>query len=135
MRLAQEARRITGQHAYLDALERTTTRAFERDDAAAMAEAFRGFAGSLEAHFHLEEQVHFPALHGLDGGLATDLSKLVRDHERFREQIDGLRAQIEAGEPTTHRGQILSAFRALTAALSEHEASEESLLARAHAPA
>jgi len=134
MRLAHEARRIAAQHGYLDALESTTLRALERGDAAEMVAALRSFEGSLGAHFTLEEKVQFPALHGLDPRLDPELAELVRDHGRFLDQMQAMRAQVDAAG-VAHRSQTLFAFGQLASALRQHEEREESILTRAHAEA
>ena len=123
LRLAHEGRRIAGQHDYLAALEATTRRALERGDAREMGEALRGFEGALCAHFDLEEQVHFPALHGHDPATGPELETLVTEHRGFRASLAQLRATAEAGD----RAPVAAAFDALVVALRTHESREESL--------
>lgn len=124
--MAHEARRIAAQHQYLDALERTTRSALERGAAGEVTQALLGFAGSLEAHFSLEEQVQFPALHGLDPHFDTEIAELERDHVRFRAELAAMQA-LAAGS------ELLAAFDELAGALGLHEAREEAMLARAFA--
>jgi iron-sulfur cluster repair protein YtfE (RIC family) len=131
MRLAHEARRIAGQHAYLAALEATTRVALETGDGAAVARALDVFAGSLEAHFSLEEHVQFPALHGLHPENERDLAELVADHVRFRSALEALQALAAGPDPTARRAEAVAAFGRLTDDLGGHEAREEVLLARA----
>jgi hypothetical protein len=123
LRLAREGRRIAGQHEYLAALEATTLRALERGDAREMGDALRGFEGALCAHFDLEEQVHFPALHGHEPALGAQLEQLVSDHRAFRESLAQLCATAASGD----RGAVAAAFDALVVALRTHESREESL--------
>jgi len=130
MRLAHEARRIATQHDYLDALESTTRLALERGDPREMGEALRGFDGALDAHFSLEEQVHFPALHGLDGSLGAEIETLVREHGSFRQAMAGLRARIPGVAGTGLDPGILAEFERLAAVLRSHEQREEALLRR-----
>jgi iron-sulfur cluster repair protein YtfE (RIC family) len=131
MRLAHEARRIASQHAYLDALEATTLRALERGDPLEMRQALDGFHGSLDSHFALEEQVHFPALHGLRAEFEVELLALVREHQRFRSVLVGLGAQARRSPPDP--AELAAAFRELAAELGRHEQREERLLAQAPA--
>jgi hypothetical protein len=126
LRLAHEGRRIVGQHAYLGALEATTLRALERGDAREIAEALHGFEGALGSHFDLEEQVHFPALHGHAPELAPELAALESDHRSLRDDVAGLRHRAEARDGTDLR----AAFQSLMDALRDHEAREEALFPR-----
>lgn len=130
LRLAHEARRIATQHGYLDALESTTLRALERGDAREMADALRAFAGALDSHFALEEQVHFPALHGLDAGLAAEIGALVAEHGDFHQTLEALVAHAAAGAADRLRPEVLAGFGKLAAALRQHEEREEALFAR-----
>jgi hypothetical protein len=130
LRLAHEAKRIAAQHEFLDALEGATLRALERGEADEVRSALRTFAVSLGAHFRLEEQVQFPALHGLDPTLEPEIGALVREHVAFREQIAGLEARVANGDGIAQRSQEIASFGQLAAALRQHEEREESLLAR-----
>jgi iron-sulfur cluster repair protein YtfE (RIC family) len=131
MRLAHEARRVASAHAYLDALETTTRRALEHGALDEMRQALRAFAGSLEAHFALEEQVQFPALHGLDHAFGPELTELERDHERFRGDLADLASLQERTDPNGDRAPLLERFAQLGSELQRHEDREEALLARA----
>jgi iron-sulfur cluster repair protein YtfE (RIC family) len=124
LRLAHEARRIAVQHGYLDALEAATLRALERCTPAEAREALHGFRGALDAHFALEEQLHFPALHGLHAELAPEIGALERDHAEFRAAAEALEARVGL-EP---RGDVTHDFRALAERLREHEGREERML-------
>ena len=129
MRLAHEARRIAGQHAYLAALEATTLLALENGDGAAIARALAAFAGSLESHFTLEEQVQFPALHGLHPGHERALAELVADHARYRSAIEAVRALATGRDAVARRAEVIAGFGRLAADLKDHEGREEALLA------
>ncbi len=132
LRLAHEARRIATQHGYLDALEATTLRALERGDPGEMRQALHGFHGSLDAHFTLEEQVHFPALHGLRPDCEPELDELIREHARFRDELDRIEAALR--NPSEGGADALAAFREVAASLGRHEQREERLLERAAQP-
>jgi iron-sulfur cluster repair protein YtfE (RIC family) len=131
LRLAHEARRIASQHSYLDALEETTLRAFERGDPGEMRHVLNAFQASLDAHFDLEEHVHFPALHGLRPEFQPELDELIREHVRFREELHRIEASLRAIGSDGAAAGILAAFRDVAARLRRHEEREEHLLARA----
>jgi hemerythrin-like domain-containing protein len=130
MRLAHEARRIAGQHAYLDELEGTTRKALggERDEAIG---GLRAFATSLDSHFALEEQVQFPALHGLDPSCRSELAALVVDHRKLQQDLTSLIERLENDDSREERAYVRNAFDWLTADLRRHEEREEALLDRA----
>ena len=125
LRLAHEARRIAAQHEYLNALETTTLRSLERNTPAEAREALHGFRGALDAHFTLEEQIHFPALHGLREDLAPRIEALIGQHAALRVSIEELEGRV-GREP---RDDVTRHFRALAEALHAHESQEERLLA------
>ena len=81
---------------------------------------------SLAAHFELEEQVLFPALHGLDPATLPEIEELERDHGRFLDGLGGLlgRAVSKSALSPAH-------LKGLRERLAAHEPWEEHLLARA----
>jgi len=83
--------------------------------------------GALNAHFTVEEQIVFPALHGFHSELADKILALERDHERLREDLDRLTLAIVASDNTTAR----RALEEFDAALSAHERCEERILENA----
>lgn len=124
LRLAHASRRLAVQHDYLDALLAATQRALERNTPAEAREALAGFAGALEAHFALEEQLHFPALHGLRLELAPELEALMLEHRALRERMRALAERV-GKEP---RESVTAEFVALGGVLRVHESREEQLL-------
>jgi hemerythrin len=128
LRLAHEARRIASQHDYLDALVSTTRSTLEHGERDEVRRALHGFRGAVEAHFDLEEQVHFPALHGADPGRDAQLAELERDHAALRLELADLEAQARADR---ERAALVGGFDALVDRLASHEAREERLLAEA----
>lgn len=123
MRLAHEAKRVAAQHEAIDAFEREVRAAFEGGEAAAIERSLRSLERALVAHFAIEEDVHFPALHGFDTGLAREIQDLVREHVSFREALARLIADGGAGASPDR----IAAFARLTAALRKHEDREEAL--------
>lgn len=122
MRLALEARRVAAQHDAIDAFEREVRAAFESGAPRAIDASLRSLERALLAHFAIEEDVHFPALHGSDPGLAADLQELIREHVSFRASLAGL---IQDGGARS--AERLAAFARLTEALRKHEDREEAL--------
>ena len=122
-RLAHASRRLAVQHEYLDALLATTRRALERNTPPEAREALHAFRGALDAHFSLEEQVHFPALHGLEPARADEIEALVLEHRSLRDRLLVLEGQV-GREP---RDGVARDFVDLGAALREHESREERL--------
>jgi hypothetical protein len=122
-RLAHATRRLAAQHEYLDALLATTRRAVERSTPPEAREALHGFRGALDAHFALEEQVHFPALHGLEPARASEIEALVLEHRALRDRLLVLEGKV-GREP---RDEVARGFVDLGAALRDHETREERL--------
>lgn len=125
IRLAHAARRLPAQHQYLDALVATTRRALERSTPAEAREALHAFRGALEAHFALEEQVLFPALHGLAPERERTIEALMLEHRAMRDRLAELEEQV-GREP---RDAVVRAFVDLCAFLRNHERVEERLFA------
>ena len=70
MRMRREALRVASQRHQLDQFHEVFESALARGDAASAKQSFARFADALEAHFKLEEEVYFPALHGRDATAA-----------------------------------------------------------------
>jgi hypothetical protein len=125
LRLTHASRRIAGQHDYLDALVASTLRALERNTPAEAREGLEGFAGALDAHFALEEQLHFPALHGLRPEVAPEIEALMVEHRALRARVRGLGERV-GREP---RDEVTREFVGLADTLRDHESREEQLFA------
>ena len=126
MRLRREALRVASQHHQLDQFHEVFENALARGDAPAAEQSFARFADALEAHFDLEEQVYFPALHGRDPATAGDLAELVREHEALRGAIAEIAAALRARDLEACDG----AFSAWLPRLVQHERREEALMAK-----
>ena len=101
LRFAHEARRIAGQHGYLDALAAAIRCAIETSAVSELRKALSDFRYALESHFALEEQLHFPALHGLQPELAGDLARLTREHTELRAELDRVTTHHPDGSAMT----------------------------------
>lgn len=125
-RLAHATRRLAAQHGYLDALLATTQRAIARHTPAEAREALYAFRGAIDAHFALEEQVHFPALQGLEPARGPELEELRLEHRALQARLGELEGQM-GREP---RGGVARGFADLGVALRDHETREERLFSR-----
>ncbi len=125
-RMRGEERRIEGQHEQLDALCREVCASLERDGTEAVLDDYLLFVGALEAHMTIEEDIYFPALHGLRMELADELSALVEAHQAFRRQTEEVRALFEGHD----RLAAQAALERLALDFAAHEAAEEELMAR-----
>ncbi|HXK21190.1 MAG TPA: hemerythrin domain-containing protein [Myxococcota bacterium] len=119
-RLRRAVRRSESQHTQLRALLaeieaplRAGTRVVAADLVARLREA-------LQAHFALEDQTLFPALHGLRPDVSAPIEGLAREHADFLAAL--------AGALGTASGCDGDAFLRLRAALGDHERREEQLL-------
>ena len=126
-RLARQGTGIASQHRQLDLFVREVSQALRLCQWRDCETAVFRLQGALNAHFAVEEQVVFPALHGLHSELADELLALERDHERLREDVDRLALAIVTSDITTAR----RALEEFDAALSAHERSEERILENA----
>ena len=125
MRVRREAVRIAAQHHQLDQFHAVLEDALARGDLSGARVSFANFADALEAHFSLEEEFYFPALHGYRRDLASELARLTRDHEALRTGIAQLTEGLARGELAACRLEL----EAWLAQLLAHERAEEALMA------
>jgi iron-sulfur cluster repair protein YtfE (RIC family) len=130
LRLRREALRVASQHHQLDQFHEVFENALARGDAAAAQQSFARFADALEAHFKLEEQVYFPALHGRDALTAPELGELVREHDALREALDEIHRALRARDLAASD----AALGAWLPRLVLHERREEALMAKEASP-
>lgn len=117
LRLRRAVQRTEGQHRQLrDLLERAEEAA---RSGAELRKPVRLLHDALRAHFELEQEVAFPALHGLAPASERALVELVEEHRAFLRELSGL-FDDGAGGPA----EILR----FGASLREHERREEELL-------
>ena len=126
LRMRSHERRIEGQHARLDEFAHDVYEALDKEGIAAALDDFQLYETALEAHMSLEEDVTFPRLHGLRPDLGERLTTLIREHDRLREEVEGIKAQLGKGD----RSGARFALEAFARRLDRHEASEEELMAR-----
>lgn len=128
-RVQIESRRISSQHRQLDQFHELVATALEHGEPAQVRSAFTRFRDALEAHFSVEDDVYFPAVHGLRPELERELTALVADHREMRRQLEKVQALFDA-DRLAEGGAALDA---MVTALIDHEAREERLLDRLRA--
>ena len=84
------------------------------------------FSTALDAHMSVEEDIYFPALHGLRSDLANEFQALVREHELMRDELSQIRDVLAKED----RVAVFAAFDQLADFLNRHERKEEELIAR-----
>lgn len=123
MRVAQESRRISSQHRQLDVLYALVAEALVRGDRAAAGQSFTRFKDALDAHMALEDELYFPALHGLEPQLEAELVGLAADHRRFRTELGRLERSFDAAQ----LGEAQGALHDFAEGFAAHEQREEEL--------
>ena len=123
-RLAIEARRISSQHRQLDELYGLLLSALDGEPLAAVQRGFERFRDALEAHFAMEDDVHFPAFHGLRPELESRLTALIEEHKVMRKALDVVQARLQSGDLEAGAKQL----DALVVRLARHEEIEEQLI-------
>lgn len=117
-RLQRALRRVEEQHRHLRAIQDEIDRAVS-GEASEISDWVARLRDALRAHFDLEEQVVFPALHGLVPALRQELERLEREHGNFLGMLDDL---VDGREL---RAAVL---RALREQLALHERQEERVM-------
>ncbi len=130
MRIGTGTRRLSSQHRQLDLFYAMVREALERGSLRGARVAFVRFRDALEAHVAMEEQVFFPALHGLDPSLEAELTGFVEDHAELRAVLERIHDLLAEGALETSRSE-LSAFADRVA---DHERREEDLVSRISGP-
>lgn len=131
LRMRAEERRIAEQHERLDALCREVYSELDKDGAGAAINDYLLFLTALDAHMKIEEEIYFPAVHGLSPDVGAALSRLVAEHEAIRAEAEVVKAALKAAcrrgvDPAAARW----ALRSLARQVAAHEEEEEDVLAR-----
>jgi iron-sulfur cluster repair protein YtfE (RIC family) len=124
-RVRRAARQISDQHRHMSELRRRCDEALAGGGGEELREALLRYCGALDAHFALEEDVFFPALHGLRPEHTEELDALSREHEVFATRLTALRRCTE----TESGGDgVVASFQAFAEEMRQHEAREERLV-------
>ena len=126
MRMRGEERRISSQHRQLDDLFSRVVGSVEGGGPRKAVGGFLLFQTALEAHMSVEEEIYFPALHGLRSDLGGELSELVSDHDVIRSLLPGIRRHLDSNDGVP----ALRVLGELADRVSRHEDQEEAILAR-----
>ncbi len=123
-RLKRAARQTAEQHAHIHEILRDFEEAVAERDRERLVEVFGLYRSALAAHFRLEEEVFFPALHGLHPEHAEELEDLASQHIDMAADLDELGARVETAPIEAFAGRL----RALVAEMARHEQREERLV-------
>lgn len=126
LRMRSEERRISSQHRQLEELFDRVLESLSVGGARRAVNDFLLFSTALEAHMSVEEDIYFPALHGLRNDVGGELEELIQDHEKLRRQLDQLR-QVLASDRKAESDTLLDE---LARDIDRHELVEEELIAR-----
>ena len=126
MRMRGEERRISSQHKQLgDLFDRILACVDGGGPRMALGE-FLLFSTALEAHMAVEEDIYFPALHGLRNDVGEVLAGLVAEHMRIRGELPKVKKRLNGVSEARAR----QALDELANLVDRHEKQEEDLLAR-----
>jgi len=125
VRMRNEERRVCSQHEKLDDLVQEIWLELDKDGPAKPKGDFLLFVSVLDAHMSVEEDVYFPALHGLRPDAGDELARLVDEHHALRESAERVTEAFRIGD----RSSATRELDALARAVKAHEAAEEELIA------
>jgi hypothetical protein len=126
MRMRGEERRISSQHKQLGDLYDRVLASIDGGGPRMALNDFLLFSTALEAHMAVEEDIYFPALHGLRNDVGDELRGLVEEHARIRSELPRVQKRLNDRNETDAR----QALDALADLVGRHEKKEEILLAR-----
>jgi iron-sulfur cluster repair protein YtfE (RIC family) len=126
LRMRGEERRISSQHRQLEELFDRVMESVRVGGTHKAVNDFLLFSTALEAHMSVEEDIYFPALHGLRNDVGDELGDLVDEHQRLREKLADLRLSLAKEDEKEGR----AALGELANDVDRHEHTEEKLIAR-----
>ncbi len=130
-RLRRVVRQITEQHGHLKPLFAQLLRAIHRGDRAEARAQLDRYQKALRAHFALEDETFFPALHGLHPEWTEELTQLEREHAGLSRDLESLASSLSGSSGAPGAEALLERF---TAHLRDHELREERLVSRLSEP-
>ena len=126
LRMRGEERRISSQHRQLEQLFDRVMKSVRVGGPHKAVNDFLLFSTALEAHMSVEEDIYFPALHGLRNDVGDELGRLIEEHQRIREQLADLRLTLASNDEDLG----IAALERLAADVDRHEETEEKLISR-----
>lgn len=123
-RLRRVARELAAQHDRLREIVSEINTALDASDVERIGEVMARYGDALQAHFRLEENVVFPALHGADARTGEPVAELVNEHVSLFAEVEHLIANAGDAGSADWRAR----FYELRRALALHESQEESLV-------
>jgi len=123
-RIRRAARQIGEQHRQIREIEKLLGTAIADRVVEDARNAFGRYRGAVVAHFALEEEVFFPALHGLHPERGGELEFLTRQHAGFLAELRSLESLL--GEEPIE--SFARGFGDLASSLVAHETKEEHLV-------
>ena len=126
MRMRGEERRISSQHKQLGELFDRVLASVSGGGPRLALNDFLLFSTALEAHMAVEEDIYFPALHGLREDVGDELVELVSEHVRIRGELRRVQNRLNDGDEAEAR----KALDDLASLVGRHEKQEEDLLVR-----
>jgi hypothetical protein len=126
LQMTDGMQRCWQEHSELDALVERVVEALGRGAISPVAESLEDLAGTLEAHFGIEESAYFPLVERLSPDQRSALDAARLGHRKIRERLEDLRELVENGDLRAARAALdvlLDRFRA-------HEVEEAKLIAR-----
>jgi hypothetical protein len=124
-RIGRLVEQIARQHRYLQELRTEIDVALERGSRADARRGLDQFSAALTAHFELEQNVFFPALHGLEPTRKRDLEALEQEHAVLLAELQDVRTAVESAV----QADSAARFRSCLERLRSHERIEEELVA------
>ncbi|HEU4429703.1 MAG TPA: hemerythrin domain-containing protein [Myxococcota bacterium] len=124
MRLRREAQRVASQHRQLDEFQGVVTDALARGDLVEAQRSLARFSEALDAHFSLEEEFYFPALHSHSSELRAELAELALEHDSLRAGFSDATVALASRD----HAATAAALEAWFPRLDAHERREEALL-------
>ena len=130
MRMLRDFRRLHEQHRQLHRLLEIVREGLADPSGVELSRAFARFRDGLESHISIEDDVYFPALHGLAPQLEGELTILIEEHRGLRERLARLHDALASGQ----REQFCADLEIFAAEHTSHEAHEEEVYAAAARP-
>jgi hemerythrin len=128
-RLRRAARQVGEQHRHIAEIYIALGNAVASRTKQDAAEALRRYEEAIHAHFSLEEEVFFPAIHGIETTQDGEVGNLANTHDELRVELRSLVDALSDADP-----EIFSdSLHRFAKHLAIHESHEEGLLERINA--